>query len=339
MSEETIPEIIIEHAILHILDYTSGVNVMSEGELDLNDSSTYAYLLKHLLQLLEDSGHQAVFFEQDSSFESIILNYRKKAMDFITASLQMTELLESWFHDHPDLQALDVIILSYTVNTHPYLGMLVIADSEAYTHATDNHEGMLVNRIIKAHTVLPSASKKITAYALVSLEDGGITLSDKLRTGAERTPRILHQVLQCTEAKSADDVVKIVKEAVREAAEQHGEIPEAAVSRAKKFIQDNYERSDDLSPKELGEEIFAQQPEIQEAYQSMIEEAVLPEKVEMPKPAVKRNSRQRMKTDTGIEISVPVEYFNNPDYVEITHHGDGTITIELKNIGKITQRL
>lgn len=339
MKEENIPEIIIQHAILHILDYNTGINVSSEEELDLSDTPTYGYLLKHIYHLLEDSAKQSVVFEEDSTFRSTIMDYKRSQIDFHDCSVSLLNLLDAWFKEHPDLQSLDVIFLDYTLNTHPYFGMLVLENSEAWTHATDNAEGKLINRIVKAHTVLPSASKKISTYALISLEDGGIDLSDKLKTGASKDPHILTQVLQCTQAKSADEVVKIVKKAVSEAAEQHGELPAVSLSRAKKFIQDNYQTSDELNPKELGEEIFHEQPELQEVYNSIIEEAVLPEKVEMPEPAVKRNSRQKMKTDTGIEISAPVEYFSNPDYMEIERHPDGTITIELKNIAKITQRI
>ncbi|WP_405352536.1 hypothetical protein [Ruminococcus sp.] len=47
---------------------------------------------------------------------------------------------------------------------------------------------------------------------------------------------------------------------------------------------------------------------------------------------------QKIKTDTGIEITVPVEYFEDDRYIEFINNNDGTISIALKNIGKLINR-
>ena len=53
------------------------------------------------------------------------------------------------------------------------------------------------------------------------------------------------------------------------------------------------------------------------------------------KPTIRSH---KIKTDTGIEIKIPTEYLENNRYVEFTNHADGTISIQLKNIGKIVNR-
>ena len=46
----------------------------------------------------------------------------------------------------------------------------------------------------------------------------------------------------------------------------------------------------------------------------------------------------KIKTDTGIEISFPVEYLKNREFIEIKTNDDGTLRIELKNINKIVNK-
>lgn len=54
--------------------------------------------------------------------------------------------------------------------------------------------------------------------------------------------------------------------------------------------------------------------------------------------AIRAAKTQKIKTDTGIEISFPAEYFENQDYFKIINNPDGTLSIEIKNIGKIISK-
>ena len=59
--------------------------------------------------------------------------------------------------------------------------------------------------------------------------------------------------------------------------------------------------------------------------------------MEYVKPA-KAEKVQKIKTDKGIEIIIPVDYMNSKEYVEFRNHPDGTISIQLKNITHITSK-
>ena len=54
--------------------------------------------------------------------------------------------------------------------------------------------------------------------------------------------------------------------------------------------------------------------------------------------AVRVNKTHKIKTDTGIEITVPSDFFNNPDYIEFISNDDGTISINIKHVGQIINR-
>ena len=69
-------------------------------------------------------------------------------------------------------------------------------------------------------------------------------------------------------------------------------------------------------------------------------EKTLPPEVDLPRAAVAASmKKQKIKTDTGIEITFPAEYFRNQEFIEFVNHSDGTITIEIKQISKITNRM
>jgi len=46
----------------------------------------------------------------------------------------------------------------------------------------------------------------------------------------------------------------------------------------------------------------------------------------------------KIKTDTGIEITFPVDYTHDQRYIDFINNPDGTISIEIKNVGKIINK-
>ena len=49
----------------------------------------------------------------------------------------------------------------------------------------------------------------------------------------------------------------------------------------------------------------------------------------------KKFEKQYLKTDTGIEINIPMEQYQDIDQVEFITNADGTISVLIKNINKI----
>lgn len=339
MNQQEIPEIEIHHAILHILDFTTQLNVLSQQELDLNADMIYGYVFQHIYRTLEDAGQHHVSFGEESNLLRAIRDYRQGKSSFIDLADGIAERFISFFQDHPDLQAFDLLIVDYTVNFHKYISFYVLENTQAWTHQVDNSAGILKNDIIEHHAVLPSPTRKAKTYAAINLSTEEIRYCDAMKTGADKNPRILYHILECTENKSATEVVKIIKEIVSDVAEEHDENPALLLSQTKNFIMQRTEESSSFALEDLSREIFEDKPEIKEVFRERVASVELPERVDLgPQDAKKMSARQKIRTDTGIEISVPVEYFSDPDYVKFINNPDGTITIELRHVGKIIHR-
>ena len=57
---------IIKRAVLHILDFNSGMSVFSQNELDCTDDTVSIFLQKHLEKLHKDSAGKSGTFNADS---------------------------------------------------------------------------------------------------------------------------------------------------------------------------------------------------------------------------------------------------------------------------------
>ena len=95
----------------------------------------------------------------------------------------------------------------------------------------------------------------------------------------------------------------------------------------------------DLTPGDPGTLILGERASQEEIDAKM-------EKYHMQKAEVKPQSekttkkfeKQYLKTDTGIEINIPMEQYQDINQVEFITNPDGTISVLIKNINKISTR-
>ncbi len=52
----------------------------------------------------------------------------------------------------------------------------------------------------------------------------------------------------------------------------------------------------------------------------------------------KKFEKQYLKTDTGIEINIPMDQYQDTSQVEFITNPDGTISVLIKNINRISTR-
>jgi hypothetical protein len=220
------------------------------------------------------------------------------------------------------------------------IGVLLLDNKTAYTHQILDDDGAVYNKLIKHYAILPGASQKIEAYALIHCGDFSIRFVDKKRQMDGEDIYILpERLLQCTSVISAKDAVKLVSKIAAKVAEDHGGNTVEVLSKAKNYLVENAETAEAFSPQDLGAEVFAGSQAMRNEFAAQLEEAKLPADVPIAKAFAERAGRShKIKTDTGIEIIFPSEYIENTDYIQFINNPDGTISIELKNIGKIINK-
>lgn len=330
----------INHLILHMLDCQAGLCLLADQEMSLQNEAVLDFVAKHLQRLHRDERSQRGQFNEDSCFEQALDQYRYGNRGFVDFSRVIAELFYNQLSRAEKPVAADLLVVDCSINEKAYLGVLLLDYRHAFTHQVDNGATGVAISIIDHNAILPSIAQKLEAYALVDKESKRILFNDNPRTidGVEVTV-LPEKVLECSIEISSNEAIKTMNDIAAKVAESYGENAAVVLSQAKNYIVENAEVSELLSLEELGKEIFADASEQQRSYASLVEEAQLPKEIEVSKSlAVKTGRSQKIKTDTGIELSFPVEYFSNPDFIEFINNPDGTIAIELKNIGKIINK-
>lgn len=332
--------LIINRVILHILDFNQGLNILSNKELDYSNPVVTGYIDKHIKHIKEDPAKRVGEFTDDSEALEYIKKYKNKEISFIEVSSYFAKRIYEEIYQSDDLNPMDLMAIDFSYEDIRYFAILSLASKKAYTHQVINDEEGVYNDFIRHHAILPGEGQKIDSYALIEMENLYLEYSDKKRrVNGEEVFIFPEKILSCNGAISGKETVKKANKLVREISEKYGQNSVITISKAKNYIYENGESSSVFSPFEFADRVFENSDQMKNELKSELKELDLPDKVKVEKKFAQRTGKNhKIKTDTGIEISFPSEYFQNQDYIEFINKADGTISIELKNIGKITNK-
>lgn len=325
------------YAILHVLDGRSHTSVFSDQTLDLEDEETERYVRRTVTRCMNDLRLRPGVFHADSSFANYLNLYFIRETGFTEFSKQILEKLWNCF-DQEAPNSCDALVCDYREDDVPYIGVYLLEQVPAVTLISDVNESGTRNRIHTGAHTMPGASKKIRSFAIVNQISHEIFCCDETKWEGG-TDLLNMKLLECDSGISKKEIVDTVKEVTNDIAEEYDENPAILLSRVKNYISETVKEGEPVNTEKMAEEVFDAKPEMAKAFLNSVQKHELPKEVELSAASVSRSMRrQRIATDTGIELAFPAEYFRNHDFIEFVNHEDGTISIEIKNIGKITNK-
>lgn len=103
----------INHAILHILDFDSAVNVMSQRELDIESRTVRNFVTTHLRRARTSADNKRATFAENSAFGGELKGYFFGEREFVDLSQQIAEFISSELTKAEKAESTDVLVADY----------------------------------------------------------------------------------------------------------------------------------------------------------------------------------------------------------------------------------
>ncbi len=311
----------INHAILHILDFDSAVNVMSQRELDIESRTVRNFVTTHLRRARTSADNKRASFAENSAFGGELKGYFFGDREFVDLSQQIAEFISSELTKAEKAESTDVLVADFDDDEDArWFAVMLLGSKQAFMHEVGREEG---------------------SYAIVRASTMEIGYVDKKRKIAGEDRMLIPDgLLQCDTGVSGKEVIDTVTRVVEEVAEEHGANTAVALAKVKAAVAEKVEDDEELPPWDIVDEVFEDEPVIKESVRAALTEEKVPERVPVERKQVERAAvrNHKIRTDTGIEISFPAEMGSNSEYIEFVNEPNGLISIELKNIGSIENR-
>lgn len=332
----------VKNAILHILDANSGVSVFSDTELDISDASINNFITKHIEKIYEDPGLRSGEFAQNSGFKYHLTEYLNGETNLAQFSLFIAERLYDAIKSAEVTESCDIIVCDCIANDVPTLAVLKCDNKIGYTHQVTKDGGKISNALINHYAILPTTSQKISECAFINEEDFSIKYAGKKhKIEGESVDLISEILLECYFDISVRESINAVKKIAKKVTDENGGDSIETSAKMKEFIVKNIEENEFeyIEPKEIAKAVFDGRPVMRDEFMEKIEDAGVPEKVEVTSYVAKKMSANvKLVTDIGVELSFPAEYYRDGKYIDIINNEDGTISIQINNIGELINK-
>lgn len=331
-------EIIITNAIVHILETSVGMPILSEHVLErheeLND-----LLRTHIYKVASGDDLKTCVFSNEEESEMFRLVKSFSEDDLVGFSKEAAIKLYDIMRANPAIPSADFCVATFQSESRPYLALLKMNYKESFVHMTQNgDDGSNYVSIIMQTATLPASTSKLTEAVIIDLEDYTIRIVEKkYEVNGANTNYLSELYLKCYAKMSQRTRMKIVEKAVDQINHKYfGDNIEKQLE-SKAVIENQIREDGAISPSVIGEELYREYPNAKDEFEAklgkynMVKEEVRPQN-EM---TVRKLHKQYLKTDTGIEINIPMDEYNNNNSVEFITNPDGTISIMIKNINRL----
>lgn len=331
----------IQKLVVHIVDNNLQLPVLSE-QVHPPEHEIHEFIEKHLIKAMKDDHlKSASFIEGENHVRQLCEEIAARSEEFAALTSEIAVALFDIMLKHGDIPPADLVFCLFKMDGEVHLGILKFNYKTAFIHYTHTNESGRMNSIIKQKTALPRENQKIEECVFINLNNWRIRLIEKkYEINGEKSFYLSTLFLNCTSQMSNYEKVKIFTKTTEQFKKEYFEEDFNKSGEIKKAITESLDENEKIDITEMAETVFSRNPEIKQDYIEKIEKAGLKDKVLRinEKTAEKKFKKQKIKTDTGIEIDLPIAYYNDKDKIEFINNMDGRISIVIKNVSKITDQ-
>lgn len=323
-------ELIIHQAILHVLDTTMEMPVLSGSVMELTAEKT-AYLQYHIEKLMASDEIRSCRLLPESAFK----NELEHNHDFIDLSCRIAGVMFDYMHAHSTIPGADLAVVDFTLDGAPWLAILKLNYKNGYTHYTEEIGGAPVNSLIQQRACLPTQSGRVEEGALVDIRDGSLRLLEKkYDIDGKKAFYLSPVVFQCTQAPPEKKKLQAIQQAATQAVKDAYEDEPHAEAQVAMLIA-NQAVDHHLTVENVRRQLAEEYPLAAVPFDDFIEKSEVVERTEpiTVTPAhIRRMESRSIRTASGIEVKIPTEILSSEAEVEFINDADGTVSLLIKNV-------
>ncbi len=367
-------DIVIRKAILHILDTVHGDCILSNTLLDPGPD-LYEFIRNHIYKIvISDDTKDCEFNPETSPVYSVLAAWDESDEEsFISTSQVIAEKLYTAMAPGLDIPAADLLFVTFQAEGVIYLALLKMNYKESYTHeisvsdisddglsdadisadtdidsGTDISSGIASKRepataevhadIVKSRALLPASSTRIPEAIVINLDDLHIKLLEKrYEVNGEKVFYLSENFLVCHTSLPPKKKLNILTRVINTISNKYDGADLKTKMDTKSALQKEYVDRQSFDVEEIGNRLFGNSPEKKSEFDEKMEQYDLQfdNFTVTNESTVKKLEKQIMVTDSGIEISIPMETYNKLANLEVQTDVTGKTTIIIKNIDNL----
>lgn len=317
--------------IIHSLQLDMGQPIISNECLVLTDEIE-AFVTKKISEVFDSVDVHKCKFESQVGLVPEGDLYRLlnngSSSNFKAISILLANKFFNYMCNYDLIENGDLVVMELERDGESFIGVLKLNHKKQYMNSIGEGESV---RIIQGTNTYENKTKEA---ALINTESLDVIMLDNSKE------KYLGLLLEVNSELSVSQKLALVEMITREVIEEHLENPTEAITILKSNIAESIFESSQVPVAQVIRDTFKEFEEVTNECIGKLEECGIGgEHISISTPKLARKyTNHKLKTNTGVEIKLPTDMMNNPNFIEMVNNPDGTISIVIKNIGQIINK-
>ena len=321
----------LEQAIIHVLDASGVVPLLSDIPLSMNEEFQ-TYLLKTIKKTFQSDDIKTCFFLPESDIWNQCMNL---SWDIISISKNIATDIFNVMRRNKDIPSADVLFGMMEINSDKYFYMLKFNYKSAFTHFVQKKEKQVFVNTIKHQALFPIQAPTISEGFFINIENPVVkVLERKFTIDGIKDYYLSSKILCCTENKSPRQKTTELLKTAENIADIYYRSEDEMDAHISSIMYEEFQKGQTLSVDQLGKQFFSQNPAAQKDFfaRLAVQDISKEEKLTLSEKFQKKFEKQSIKTAHGVEIKIPMQLYSDPNEIEFINNPDGTVSLLIKNI-------
>ncbi len=324
---------LIVHSVINTLDFAQNNLILSTKELDFNKDLTPIYLDKVINKTIKSATKRKGKFNETSKLFELVKTFSKDT-NFIEFSHEISKLFFDELKKTDSYVKSHILVLEYRENNEDILGIILLENEESIVVSNDDNNIQLTKNLNN----LPKSTNSIKTFITIDLNTFEFYSSEQFKVCEGVKHKIVEENLVDGSFEiSTSDIYKTIKKEALSLQNDDSFKEVETLAKLKQHIN-NHADEPNLDVVLLAENLFKDKTQ-QDEFINKVKLKGVNENASLEYSLVSNKTlNSKIKTDTGIELTIPNDYFSNTDNVEIKDNPDGTFSIIIKNVTKLSGR-
>ncbi len=318
----------IKKAILHICEEGIEAPILSDVLIDLN-SDVITYLKKHIEKALKSNLLKRGRFRSEvNGFKDLLLEINDN--NFIEKTQYIAKILHNFYLENDVIPKGDLIFIEFSDNDRIFFSMLKFNFVDSFNHIVECNNEIWKTQIVRNKRTLPDRTKLVDESFFINMNTLEFNLIEKryvidgkqicylsnylLKEEVDKNVKNKQKALEKTfskivlENKNPIESMQLKESIINDVMTSENNIEEALNntnmnSKEKEYLRDEIQKHGITSN------------DIQKIYANR-----------------NKTRKQKIITDSGIEITIPIKLIEEKKGIEILNNDDGTISLTIKDV-------
>jgi len=318
----------IDRIFISSIDAAKAYVDYNEWTIDL-DGEIYQYILQLFAHNFDTTSAKKAEYHLDDFLATIVPEEPEAFEAFVEVITdEMHELLKEAY----GLSAGSGLFVFATVEEQPIIAFFKLNYQSRLT-CEKTEDGMVVWR--KDVRLLPMHTQKEYDYFYINPYERQVWMSDMhCMIDGESVDYMAERILKISLKKSEKETVQVIQEAVLDTIKEcYKEEAPKKVFEYRQAVANEAKEQGKIDPVRIQETVFADNEKAKERFTEKSEDLAIPQKPVYVSPKTTKSlaKKQKIVTESGIEILVPVEYLEDKSVFEYKQE-NGRVSIHIHDV-------